>query len=136
MAEENIIYDYGSEKPKRSESQPESSNVCGCDDDYVIVGFVLIGLGLYFLLGALNIKIAIVWWQWLILLPGIGMLAQAFIRWMRFGWLDKETREHAFGGVMVVFVAVIFIFGLDWGKVWPLFLIIPGVAMLIGWIDD
>lgn len=134
--EENVVYDYGPEKPKNTEIPAKPA--CSAEEDHILGGFILIGLGLYFLLNAFNLlgDISIVWWHLFILIPGLGLLAQAFVTFVRRGRLEKDAREHAFAGVMVVFVAAMFIFDLDWGRWWPFFLIIPGVAMLIGWIDD
>jgi hypothetical protein len=35
------------------------------------------------------------------------------------------------GGLMLLLVTIIFLFNLDWGKVWPLFLIIIGLGALL-----
>ena len=35
------------------------------------------------------------------------------------------------GGLAPLLVAIIFLFDLDWGRVWPPFLILGGIAMLL-----
>ena len=50
----------------------------------------------------------------------------------RAGYLTNSIRGQISGGTMMTLVGAIFLFDLDWGKVWPVFLIVPGVFMLLG----
>lgn len=122
-------YDYP-EKPKRGLStKPRIHN------EKLVPGMVLVGLGLIFLFQSFGV-LTIGWgkiWPLFILVPGVVMIVNAWREYAQDGDFD---RGQAFGGVMAILVGTIFFFDLDWGKVWPLFLIIPGLGMLLGWLRD
>ena len=132
--DENPVIDYGEEKPKRTQNQQEY------DDDRhgrTVGGLVLIGLGVFFLLNSLGIiDNSFNWWAIFILMPGIGLIASIFTFYMRNGYVPSEMRGKGLGGVMILLVGLIFLFDMDWGQVWPLFLIVPGIALVVGWIGD
>ncbi len=131
--EENRVYDYGPEKPKRDHQQDDEGSNIG---DRLTGGFIMVGLGTVFLLQAFGIiSNDFPWWSFFIIVPGIGLLFGAFVNFMQYG-LDNRVKGQAFGSIMTLLVGLIFLFELDWGKVWPLFLIVPGIAMLLGLIGD
>ena len=117
------------EKPKRG----ESSSFMDGPQSRIIGALVLIGLGVFFLLqqsGLINMDFA--WWSLFILIPGLALLASGVMSYSRAGYLTNEARGRITGGVMATLVGAIFLFDLDWGKVWPVFLIVPGLFMLFG----
>lgn len=122
-------YDYP-EKPKRGLStKPRIHN------EKLVPGMVLVGLGFIFLFQSFGV-LSVGWgkiWPLFILVPGVVMIVNAWREYAQDGDFD---RGQAFGGVMAILVGTIFFFDLDWGKVWPLFLIIPGLGMLLGWLGD
>lgn len=132
--EENRVYDYGPEKSKRDHQQEDGEpNGLG---DRLTGAFILIGLGTVFLLRSFGIIDGdFNWWALFIVVPGIGLLFGAFVNFLQYG-LDSRVKGQTFGAIMTLMVGFIFLFDLDWGKVWPLFLIVPGVAMLLGLIGD
>lgn len=72
------------------------------------------------------------WWAYLIAVPGVIALATAWEMVRRNGGrLDAPAIRVAFGGLVPLVVAGIFVFGLDWGRVWPVFLIIAGLAVFL-----
>ena len=40
-------------------------------------------------------------------------------------------RSSAVGGLFILAVALIFLLDLDWGDVWPIFIILAGLAALV-----
>jgi hypothetical protein len=112
------------EKPKRGESNTQ----------WRITGaVVLIGVGLFFLLqqyGLVSTNFA--WWSLFIIVPGLGILVSGIMAYRRAGYLTNSIRGQISGGTMMTLVGAIFLFHLDWGKVWPVFIIVPGVFMLLG----
>lgn len=118
------------EKPKRGLSDSRSIS-----NPKLVPGLIMIGLGTIFLLEALDL-FSMDWskiWPLFILVPGVFLLVNAWREYAQDGDFD---RGQAFSGVMAILVGVIFFFDMDWGKVWPLFLIVPGIGMLLGWIGD
>jgi hypothetical protein len=96
-------------------------------------GLVLIALGLFFLLGnLLPFTFLTNWWALFILIPALANLSQAWRRYQADGRLSASARGSLIGGLMIGTVALIFLFGLDWGKVWPVFIIILGFSALLG----
>jgi hypothetical protein len=97
-----------------------------------IGGVVLILIGGYFLFGNL-FGFALVgnWWAAFILIPAVYSLARAYEDYRKNGRLTERGRSNLIGGLMIGTVAFIFLFGLNFGNLWPLFLIIIGVGILL-----
>ncbi|MCB9436418.1 MAG: hypothetical protein H6673_05410 [Anaerolineales bacterium] len=124
-------YEYP-EKPKRG---MRSSRRRAMRGDKLVPGLIMVGLGLIFMLQAFDV-FSMDWgkvWPLFILIPGFVLIFSAWREYAQDGDFD---RGQAFSGVMAILVGLIFFFDWDWGKVWPLFLIVPGLGMLLGWIGD
>lgn len=99
-------------------------------------GAVLIGIGLIFLLQNVTNFSFDTWWALFILIPGVASLANAWQNYHEDGRFSERARGPFIGGLILMFIASIFIFGWNWGTVWPVFLIIAGLgALLKGWLD-
>ena len=117
------------EKPKRG----ESSNFLDNPNSRIVGAVVLIGLGVVFLLQQNNIiGLNFAWWSFFVIIPGLGLLLSGITTYSRTGYLTSQARTQITGGTMATLVGAIFLFNLDWGRVWPVFLIVPGVFMLLG----
>jgi hypothetical protein len=102
-----------------------------------IPGMILIGLGLIFLVSNVTGFYFHNWWALFILIPGIASFGNAWKAYREDGRWSKRARGGVVGGSIISLVAIIFLFNLDWGKIWPAFLIIIGVNMLLGgWLDQ
>ena len=97
----------------------------------LIAGGILIALGLIFLF---RDRIDLDWglvWPFFLIVPGAFVLVRAlFVS-------DHRDKTGGFiGGAILVFLGGVFLFqnfyDLDWSKVWPFFLIIPGAGLLLG----
>jgi hypothetical protein len=74
------------------------------------------------------------WWALFILIPAFGTLTQAWRSYSAGGRLLNGDAARALTiGLVLVAVTVIFLLELDWGKVWPVLLVIVGVGLLLGW---
>ena len=96
----------------------------------------LIILGVIFLLwqnGVLNL--ADNWWAIFIALPAAVMLYSAYLAFNRAGRVTSDVRKYVTGGTIVAVVAFIAATN-QWAALWPLFLIVPGILMLFGFIRD
>ena len=98
----------------------------------LILGAILILIGVIFL--AQNLTDWDVgnwnWWALFILIPAFGSLANAWRIYQAEGRVPK-MRGPLVGGFALLLVTIILLFDLDWGTMWPLFLIIVGVGALI-----
>ena len=105
-------------------------------NDKWIGGAVLIGIGLIFLLNNFTGFYFHNWWALFILIPGLFSFGNAWQNYHEDGRFSERARGPFIGGLILVFIASIFIFGLNWGTVWPVFLIIAGIgALLKGLLD-
>lgn len=73
------------------------------------------------------------WWALLLLVPLLFLGSRILdLRGRNGGSLPPAARGPVTGFLSVALVMVIFLFDLDWGRVWPLFIVIVGVSFLIG----
>jgi len=95
-------------------------------------GAILILLGLIFLfqnLGALQFTN---WWALFILIPAIGSFGNAWnVYQSNGGRLTAAARGSLIGGFVLVLIALAFLFSLNVGIYWPIFLILGGLALLV-----
>jgi hypothetical protein len=95
-------------------------------------GIALIVLGAIFMLqnmGALQISN---WWALFILLPALGSFATAYGAYRNNGGrLNAMARGSLIGGLVLTAIAAFFLLDLDWGKLWPLLLILAGIGALL-----
>lgn len=94
-------------------------------------GAILILLGVIFLLQNTGLFRLDNWWALFILIPALGAFGNAWREYRDAGRLDAKARGSVIGGLLLTLVAAIFLFGMDWSRTWPLFLIVGGVALLL-----
>jgi len=96
-----------------------------------IAGAVLILLGIIFLVLNLTGLYLANWWALFILIPALGSFAAAWRAYQEAGGrFTAAVRGPAIGGLVLLALTFIFLFRLDWGRIWPIFLIIGGLAAL------
>jgi hypothetical protein len=94
-------------------------------------GAVLVILGLVFLLRNTGIFELENWWALFILIPALGSFATAWNNYRNSGGrLTAAVRGPLIGGFILLMVSAAFLFGLDFGLLWPVFLILGGIALL------
>ena len=72
------------------------------------------------------------WWAVFILIPAVLAFSRAETMYRQRGTLDAATRGVLMGGMYPFVIALVFLLELDWGRVWPIFLIIAGLRGLFG----
>lgn len=101
-----------------------------------IAGVILIAIGLVFLATNLTDFALNNWWALFILIPAAFTFGNAVTDYRTNGRLTKKGRGELTGGIILTFIGCAFLFGWNWGKIWPVFLIIGGIsALLSGWFD-
>jgi uncharacterized membrane protein len=97
-----------------------------------IAGSVLILLGIVFIVQNIAGLSLGNWWALFILIPAIGSLMTAFRMYERNDRrFTSASRGPLIGGLVLLAIAAVFLFNLDWGKVWPLILILGGLGLLL-----
>lgn len=97
-----------------------------------IWGVFLILLGIGFLLDNMGIYKFENWWALFILIPAAGAFQSAFGSYRSAGnRLTAEARGQMIGGFILSIVAFIFLFGFQFGTLWPVLLVIAGLGLLI-----
>jgi hypothetical protein len=119
------------DKPVQSQEPMEEPRRRSGGSSAWIGGGALIGIGLVFLLQNITSISFGNWWTIFILIPAVASLGQAWRLYRQQGRISAAVRGPLTGGLILLLVAVIFLFNLDWGKVWPLFLIIIGLGALL-----
>jgi predicted small secreted protein len=110
---------------KRPAAETQTTRTSG-----LVAGVVLILVGTLILIdnwAGLHLN----WWAICILIPPASLLANAWKVYQAEGRLTAAVRGPLVGGVALLLVAGIFIFDLSWVTLWPLFLIIVGVGVLM-----
>ncbi len=72
------------------------------------------------------------WWALFIFIPAVGTLGDAIQRFRRAG--NRFTRSVASavtGSLFIAAVAVMFLFSLDWGRYWGIFIVLAGVSIIL-----
>ena len=94
---------------------------------------VLILVGIILLIQNLHLaNISFQWWALFIFIPVLGSLSAAWERLHRTGRFTPAVANGLGSAIVVGTVGVILMFGLDWGKLWPLMLIAPGISAVLG----
>jgi hypothetical protein len=95
-------------------------------------GVVLILLGCVFFLQNAGVRILNDnWWALFILIPSGGLLIGAWNMYRAHGRFTRAVAGMVTGALAPLAVALIFLFNLDWGTVWPVFLIVAGAGALL-----
>jgi hypothetical protein len=121
-------YEYEEETAAKSHEWSGSANW--------VPGIILIAIGVIFLFTNLTGFHLDNWWALFIMIPAVKNFGSAWGSYQRHGRLTKSARGSITGGMILTLIASAFLFNLNWGLVWPFFLIIGGVAALFnGWFD-
>lgn len=94
------------------------------------IALILIG-GIFTLQNFDVIYIGHNWWALFMLIPISYTLASAFKRRRENGGtFPAEARGSLIGAAAITLVMCIFLFELNWGEMWPVFLILGGLSII------
>jgi O-antigen/teichoic acid export membrane protein len=98
-----------------------------------VIGLVLIVLGVIFLARNFGYPIPSNWWAFLILIPAVGSFAAAWNMYLRSGReMTPPVRGSIIAGLILTALAIMLLLGIDFGKLWPVVLILLGLGALFG----
>lgn len=95
-----------------------------------IAGLVLIVVGGLLILQNYSVFHLNNWWALFILIPAISAFSTAWNGYRSTGRWTRSARGSLIGGCVFLIITAIFLFDLSWGLLWPIFLIIGGLAVL------
>jgi hypothetical protein len=99
--------------------------------DFPWYGVVLILLGFIFLAQQFGNFSFDNWWALFILIPAFSAFGSAYGIWRKAGRITFGAWTTFYGGLFPLLVALIFLFDLDWGDYWPLFVVLGGFSLLV-----
>ena len=99
----------------------------------VVTALVLVALGSIFLLQNFGfLPAGGNWWALFILIPAAAAAGTAWSLYHGAGdQLTPAARRAALSGAALTFIAAMFLFNLNWGLLWPVFLIFAGLEALV-----
>ncbi len=97
-----------------------------------VMGGILIVIGVVLLLSNVTGLQINNWWALFILIPALASLANAWRLYQVQGRASEAVMGPFIGGVILLFVFAMFFFGFDWGRWWPVLLILAGAGALAG----
>ncbi len=95
-------------------------------------GTILIVLGIWFLVQNIAGVSWGNWWALFILIPAAGSFWRAWTLCQKDGQITHRVANAVYGGLFPFTIVVIFLFNLNFGKLWPVFLIIAGIGAFFG----
>lgn len=111
------------DKPSVRERKPDSGSAW--------FGLALIIIGIIFFAQQLGDFQFNNWWAVFILIPAFSAFGSSFRMWQKSGKFHFGVWSTFYGGLFPLMVALMFFFDLDWGKYWPVFVILPGFGTMI-----
>lgn len=97
-------------------------------------GIVLILIGIFFLLGNYGLvawQLFDNWWALFILIPALGALGNAWRTYQMQGRFTDEVFGSLLGSLLLLCISLVFLLNLEWGRIWPIFLILGGLGILL-----
>ncbi len=100
-----------------------------------IAGIILIGLGVLLLLQNLKIFSLTNWWALFILIPAVAAFGTAWRAYQAAGnRLTAAARGELIGGLILLALTAVFLFGLNLGIIGPILLMLAGVGMVLNFV--
>jgi hypothetical protein len=101
-----------------------------------IAGGVLILIGVVFIVRNVVGFSFDNWWALFILIPALGSLVTSYQMYQRSGRkFTRSSRGPLIGGLFLLGLTAVFLFKLDWSRIWPFILILAGLGVLLGSLE-
>ena len=95
-------------------------------------GLIMIAVGVVFLVMQYSDIRFDNWWALFILIPALLAWSKAASLWKAAGRMNQGVISTLAGSLIPLFIASIFLFNWDWGRIWPGFIILAGINALAG----
>lgn len=125
------IYELKEKEVEKEKEHTEHGNWFSEQNNGLLLGvvFILVGAGL--LLSRFTNFHFDNWWALFIFIPALISLGRAWQGYQANGRLSEADGGALMGGLFMLLIASIFLFGLNWGIMWPFVLIIIGIGALV-----
>jgi hypothetical protein len=101
-----------------------------------IAGGVLILIGIVFIVRNVTGFSLDNWWALFILIPALGSLVTSWQMYERNERrFTRASRGPLIGGLFLLGLTAVFLFKLDWSRIWPFVLILAGLGVLLGSLE-
>ena len=123
-----------SEKSSEVEPQEKSSPTNSGNKGFsgsILPGLLLIFIGFVFLLTNLTGFRLDNWWAVFILIPAFNNFSTGLAKYRDRGVLDQAVRGSLFSALFFVLLSIAFLIDLDFGVIWPVFIILAGLGILV-----
>ncbi|MDK2124889.1 LiaF transmembrane domain-containing protein [Parachitinimonas caeni] len=102
----------------------------------LLAGLAIVLVGALFLARNLGVDLSFIWfdhwWATFLLIPTVLQLHRAWVRFQaNGGYFTGEVTSALVGGIACGMVATLFLLGLSFGRWWPLFVILAGLAVML-----
>lgn len=125
------IYELKEKEVEKAKVNGEHESWFGEHNNGLFLGVVFILVGLGFLLSRFTNFHFDNWWALFIFIPALISLSRAWQGYQANGRLSEADGGALMGGLFMLLIASIFLFGLSWSIMWPFVLIIIGVGTLV-----
>lgn len=123
---------------QRTEQREERSQ--GRNNPAWLGGAILILLGVVFLFSNMGmIRLSGNWWAYFLFIPVVAALVSAWQNYQANGYLTRVARGTLTGALFPLAIGLIFLLNLNWGAIWPIFLVLADIAALVNgmpWSQD
>jgi hypothetical protein len=118
------------------QSVPETPHQSAHNKAHWLPGAILVGLGILFLLNNIFGLTINNWWALFILIPAVSKFRKAYDLLQSEGEFTRPVWSALAGGVLLSLLSAAMLFNLNWGLVLPSFLIIGGLALVLGALKE
>ena len=125
MAEKHEKHEKREKGEKREKREKSGGSMGGA----LLGGSILIWLGVSFYLQTIGVLSASIWWAYFLLGLGVILIAYGLVRVLQAG---PAYTGLLIGGAVLAFIGAANIVSSVWQDAWPLFLILLGVAVIVG----
>ena len=98
----------------------------------LLPGLLLITLGAIFLLNNLTGFYLGNWWALFILIPAVNNFSSGLQIFRQSGHFGRKVRSRFFSAFFLTLLSIAFFLDLDFSLLWPAFLILAGLGVLVG----
>ena len=96
-----------------------------------MMGVAVILMGIMFLLDKSGVAHVNNWWAVFLISPAVGSFMRAIRRYKEEGMITRRVTAPIIGGVASLILALFFLLDLNIGQLWPIFVILAGISILI-----
>ena len=97
----------------------------------LVWGGVLIVLGIVLFLQNKGIPVPLNWWANFILIPAFWSFVRAWDTYREESRLTRRGAGALVGGTLLTVLALVFLFNIEFNTLWPVLLIVAGLALLL-----